>query len=159
MATGNDLCAVCKNDPVNLPENYIAYIDEAITKIVTQIPRVFVNLVNIIDVTRLAAINVGNCHTMHELVCSCTTEGEETLAYVSATAAQYQQLIAELAQQPKFHSDTFTVEVQPFFLDTMPPTLPNGQVDVSYFAPDCFHFATKAHALAGVALWNNMVCS
>jgi hypothetical protein len=126
--TGNDLCRVCNDDPANLPDNYIAYIDQAITKIITQIPRVYINLVNIIDVTKLAAIDVGNCRSLHDIVCKCTTQGAETLAYVSETAHRYQQLIEELASLPKFHSDTFTVEVQPFFLDTMPPLKPDGQV-------------------------------
>ena len=155
---GNDLCKLCKNNPASLPDNYIAYIDQAITKLITQIPRVYINLVNIIDVTKLAAIDVGNCHSMHELLCECTTKGAEVLALVQETGREYQVLIEELAAQPKFHGDTFTVEMQPFFLDTMPPTLPDGTVDVSYFAPDCFHFSLKSHAIAGVALWNSMVC-
>jgi len=48
------------------------------------------------------------------------------------------------------------VVVQPFLTNTQVPVLPNGEPDSSYFAPDCFHFAGKAHAAAAVGLWNNM---
>jgi len=154
---GNDLCNICNNNPDNLPENYIAYIDDALTTIIQQIPRVYINLVNIIDVSRLAEIDVGACRTYHGIVCGCSTKGEAELALISQTAQRYQELIVSLAAQPRFHSDNFTVEVQPFFIDTQPPTLPDGTVDVSYFAPDCFHFSVKGHNTAGPALWNNML--
>ena len=50
-------------------------------------------------------------------------QGPEDMNYVSETAKKYQELIVELAARPEFHSDIFTVEVQPFFIDTYPPTL------------------------------------
>lgn len=34
-----------------------------------------------------------------------------------------------------------------------------GKPDKTYFAPDCFHFGIKAHAVAAKELWNNMVIS
>ena len=47
--------------------------------------------------------------------------------------------------------------VQPFFLNTTLPRLLDGSVDMSYFAPDCFHFTQKGHRAIALALWNNMV--
>ncbi|XP_070579176.1 phospholipase B1, membrane-associated-like [Ptychodera flava] len=32
----------------------------------------------------------------------------------------------------------------------------SSRVDVSYFAPDCFHFSRKGHEAAAKALWNNL---
>merc|ERR1711916_46863 len=49
--------------------------------------------------------------------------------------------------------DDFTVVVQPFFEYTDIPEV-DGR---SWLAPDCFHFAEKAHDAAAVALWNNMI--
>ena len=34
----------------------------------------------------------------------------------------------------------------------------DGKPDMSYFAPDCFHFSTKGHMEGTKALWQNMVC-
>ena len=36
------------------------------------------------------------------------------------------------------------------------PTTDKGKADLSYFAPDCFHFSRKGHTQASIALWNNM---
>ena len=32
-----------------------------------------------------------------------------------------------------------------------------GEIDLSYFSPDCFHFNKKGQAAAALSLWNNMV--
>lgn len=37
--------------------------------------------------------------------------------------------------------------------------MPDDKMDMSYLAPDCFHFSTKGHKEGAVALWNNMVCT
>ncbi|KAJ8309412.1 hypothetical protein KUTeg_014286 [Tegillarca granosa] len=36
-------------------------------------------------------------------------------------------------------------------------TLNSGDTDLSYFAPDCFHFSVKGQQAAATALWKNMV--
>ena len=53
--------------------------------------------------------------------------------------------------------DDFTVVLQPFFDHTIIPRKPDGSVDRSFFAPDCFHFSGKAHAASALALWNAML--
>ena len=53
--------------------------------------------------------------------------------------------------------DDFTVVIQPLFNNLDMPKLPDGSVDTSYFAPDCFHFSGKAHAAAAHGLWNIML--
>ena len=32
-----------------------------------------------------------------------------------------------------------------------------GNVDMSFFAPDCFHMSVKGHRAIAAALWSNMV--
>ena len=54
--------------------------------------------------------------------------------------------------------DDFAVVIQPFFTNTKAPLMPdNHTVDMSYFAPDCFHFSEKGHKAAALALWNSMI--
>ena len=33
----------------------------------------------------------------------------------------------------------------------------NNNVDMSFFAPDCFHMSVKGHRAIAAGLWNNMV--
>ncbi|KAJ8313635.1 hypothetical protein KUTeg_008196 [Tegillarca granosa] len=33
----------------------------------------------------------------------------------------------------------------------------SGEIDLSYFSPDCFHFSAKGHFAAALSLWNNMI--
>lgn len=53
--------------------------------------------------------------------------------------------------------DDFTVVIQPFLRDSVLPYTDDGQVDATYFAPDCFHFSDIGHAMSALNLWNNMV--
>lgn len=53
--------------------------------------------------------------------------------------------------------DDFTVVIQPFLRDSVLPYTEDGQVDATYFAPDCFHFSDIGHAMGAINLWNNMV--
>jgi phospholipase B1 len=37
------------------------------------------------------------------------------------------------------------------------PRTSNGDVDLTYYAPDCMHYSKKGHAKLAVSLWNNML--
>jgi len=76
--------------------------------------------------------------------------------FVVETLKQYNQKLAEIADDPQFNTDDFAVVVQPFFTSTHIPKLENGEPDLSYFAPDCFHFSELSHEAAAVALFNNL---
>jgi phospholipase B1, membrane-associated len=140
---GNDLCRFCKGNAENVPENYAGYVFQTLQKIVTSIPRVYVNLVNIIDVTKLASIDSGSCGFLRSQTCGCVAQSEAVTASVQAAALEYQELLAQVATRPELHGDTFTVELQPFMVNAPIPLNSNGQPDTSYLAPDCFHFSTK----------------
>jgi hypothetical protein len=62
------------------------------------------------------------------------------------------------AEDGKFDKDDFTVYLQPLFLDVESPDFINtafGEIsDLSYFAPDCFHFSQKGNA-QGMLPFNN----
>ncbi|XP_018428954.1 PREDICTED: phospholipase B1, membrane-associated [Nanorana parkeri] len=51
----------------------------------------------------------------------------------------------------------FAVVLQPFLENTEPAINQTGQVDYSFFTPDCFHLTIKGHEQMAKALWNNML--
>ncbi|CAL2033064.1 unnamed protein product [Caenorhabditis brenneri] len=54
--------------------------------------------------------------------------------------------------------DDFTFVVQPFFNGILdPPYSSPGVVDMTFFAPDCFHFSAYGHGNIGMHLWNTIV--
>ena len=58
------------------------------------------------------------------------------------------QMIEEIINGGRYEGrDDFTVVIQPFLKDFRLPKLPNGEIDFSFFAPDCFHLSTKGHGL------------
>lgn len=153
---GNDLCAVC-----NEPEKYSAgsYQDHLLTTltILQEIPRVYVNLVQILDVSRLHELQEGLCDSFHKTVCPCVQNSDETREIVARTALEYQAAGVEIGKIGRLQTDTFAVNVQPMYINTQIPRKEDGTLDRSYFAPDCFHFSYKAHAAAAIGLWNNMM--
>eukprot|EP00047_Mylnosiga_fluctuans_P003120 m.227561 g.227561 ORF g.227561 m.227561 type:complete len:457 (+) comp11607_c0_seq1:82-1452(+) len=153
---GNDLCSLCNDPTYYSAENYEKYLLETIT-ILQGIPRVYLNLVSMMDIVKLTQLNDPTCLNYHKTVCKCVTQGDEALRQVTAAALQYQAVAERIGQLPQFQTETFAVNVQPFYIDTQIPLEPDGAPDYSYFAPDCFHFSAKSHYAAGVALWNNML--
>ena len=57
----------------------------------------FVNLVQIIDVTELALISTPYCKVLHKILCKCgTSAGEEVKAEVKKMASTYWAGVEEL---------------------------------------------------------------
>lgn len=158
---GNDLCAVCKKPDFYSPANYVAYIREALDILQAELPRTFVNLVQVVNVTDVKYMNEGlTCTLIHKFECSCGAypKSEQAEAQLQEYISGYYKLTRELVESGRYDkSDDFTVVLQPFFEDFKPPRLPDTSIDFSYLAPDCFHFSPKGNALAAVGLWNNML--
>jgi len=152
---GNDLCAACNGNSRNFPANYNNYIKTALDTLRAQMPRTFVNLISIVDVTLLYEVHDGDCDFWHGVVCKCGTSTDSKIRdLVRDYFLQYNELIAKTADSYN-NLDDFTVVYQPFFEKTTIPTV-GGKPDRSYFSVDCFHFTEKAHDAGAVALWNNM---
>ncbi|KAG7219882.1 hypothetical protein INR49_018786 [Caranx melampygus] len=64
--------------------------------------------------------------------------------------------LEKLLHSDRFFRKDFAVVLQPYLMNTAPPRLPNGKIDVSYFTADCFHFRVKGHEELAKGLWNNM---
>jgi len=70
----------------------------------------------------------------------------------------YQAAAEQIANDPNFDRQDFTVVLQPFFVRTFTPALlPDGTTDPAFWSFDCFHYANKGHAIIAKMLWNNMM--
>jgi phospholipase B1 len=159
MIGSNDLCGYCNNPTKYSPQNYQNYVRQTLRIIRDGIPRVFVNLMYGPDTTKLYELNTGLCSLLHSVECSCSTSNDAKVReQVARALVEYNKLLVALRDEPEFNNRTdFTVVIQPFLQDTVVPLDKTGKPDLSYFAPDCFHFSGLSHDAAGVALWNNMV--
>ena len=64
----------------------------------------FVNLVQIIDVTELGRISSNYCKPLHKLLCKCgTSAGEEVKKEVSKMASTYRAGVDELINSGRYH--------------------------------------------------------
>jgi len=158
---GNDLCRFCDEprDPAHTPTAYTGYIEQAFDILLNNVPKVFVNMIQIMDITELYQLHEGTCDYWHNQVCFCAAGNNAAFrAEASNLAFEYQKAINNMLKAPKWTSrGDFAIVVQPFFTQTTIPRKADGQPDRSYFAPDCFHFATKTHEGVGISLWNNII--
>lgn len=161
---GNDLCDFCGKDKEKYrAENYVANIQEALDYLHANVPRTFVNLVEILDIFIVKKLNQNLvCDALHLFLCKCAAfpASSEAEAELRTETERYRTLMNELVQTGRYDTkDDFTVVVQPFFRETHPPSLDGNsdKPDLSYFAPDCFHLSLKGHMAATDALWNNMI--
>lgn len=155
---GNDLCAVCRDrtNPIHTPAGYVGFIEQALDVFKTM-PRTFVNLVSILEITQLNEVQSFGC--LAGLACACgVSKDPEEIEFTKGISVEYMKLTQQLGDKAKWHDkDDFTVVVQPFFSETKIPRRTDGTPDKAYFAPDCFHFSELGHEAAAVALWNNML--
>jgi len=160
---GNDLCSCCrwwKNYKEKYsPPNFINEVTETLDYLHQRVPKLFVNLVSPPNVTILEDLASPWCDFTHLLECKCgSVYGEKARRFTSGVLEKYQEGYDKLVSSGRYDTrDDFTVVLQPFFDHTIIPRKPDGSVDRSFFAPDCFHFSGKAHAASALALWNAML--
>lgn len=160
---GNDLCSCCrwwKNYREKYkPKNFISEVTDVLDYLHQRVPKLFVNLVTPPNVTILQDLASPWCDFTHLLECKCgTVYGKKARKYTSQVLEEYVSNYSKLIDSGRFDTrDDFTVVLQPFFDHTIIPRHPDGSIDRSYFAPDCFHFSGKAHAASALALWNAMM--
>ncbi|KAM9067315.1 phospholipase B1, membrane-associated [Sarcophilus harrisii] len=162
---GNDLCDSCKDPARFSPQNFSENIEKALDILHKEVPRAFVNLVTVLTISSVREMyqeNKLDCPKgILRYVCSCVVllENNSTeLATFIELNKQYQEKTHQLVDSGRYDTrDDFTVVLQPFLEQVSIPRTPDGLPDRSFFAPDCFHFNVKTHALAAKALWNNML--
>jgi phospholipase B1 len=161
---GNDLCSFCepKEDGLHSPEQYMGYVRDTLDILYNaSLPRTFINLVPVLDVRGVKDLNSGGpvCELLHKRTCNCAAFPTDNISRIlDDYVPQYQQILVDLINTKRYDvREDFTVVVQPFLTKTQLPRLENHDIDFSYFAPDCFHFSGKGHAVAALSLWNNML--
>lgn len=157
----NDLCAYINDKSYYSAQHYYEYLKAALEKLKTM-PRTFVNLVEVLEATMVQEIGPRNpiCNTFHTYECPTFMAGKlDNIEKGKQARLRYQKMVETLAGEYE-NEEEFTVVHQPFFKDTTPPKhtkgIWKGTVDLSFFAPDCFHFSAKADAAAAEGLWNNI---
>ncbi|KAH9495071.1 Lysophospholipase 1 [Bulinus truncatus] len=158
---GNDLCDWCQDTNEYSAEKYAVHVQETLDYLHANVPRAFVNLVEVlnIEIVRDLADNLL-CSAVHFFACDCAANpgNQEELDQLIRLREGYQQAARDLAASGRYDTrDDFTVVLQPFYRETFLPRTDTGDVDMSYFASDCFHHSIKGQQAAASALWNNMV--
>ncbi|KAM5143269.1 phospholipase B1, membrane-associated [Callospermophilus lateralis] len=162
---GNDLCDFCNNPVHSSPQNFTNNIMKALDIFHAEVPRAFVNLVKVLEIINLRELYKEKTISCPRLIlrsmCPCVLKFDDNsteLASLIDLNKKYQEGTQQLIDTGRYDTrEDFTVVVQPFLEKVdMPKTL-DGLPDSSFFAPDCFHFSSKAHAHAASALWKNML--
>ncbi len=129
---------------IHSPANFTKYIQDTLDFFHENIPRAFVNLVLVFDIRNVQKLNAGGavCALLHQKTCPCaafpTPQDTETL---NQWVPLYHSKLVDLVNTGRYDTkDDFTVVVQPFMAHTLLPLI-DGEIDYSYFAPDCFHFS------------------
>ncbi|XP_055478031.1 phospholipase B1, membrane-associated [Psammomys obesus] len=162
---GNDLCSSCNNQLHFSPQNFTENIKKALDILHAELPRTFVNMVEMIEIIALRELYKETQVSCPRLIlrnlCPCVLKFDDNSAEFAALVErnrQYQKETEKLIESRRYDTrDDFTVVLQPFFENVAMPRTPEGLPDSSFFAPDCFHFNVKAHARSAIALWKNML--
>ncbi|TKR59960.1 hypothetical protein L596_029562 [Steinernema carpocapsae] len=163
---GNDICQYCHDkrqdkDGYHSPYHFADNIKQAVKILQDNLPRTIVSLTGMFNMRMLRRVDAGElfCEGLHLFECSCEIDKKFTNEEMNNISLAY--MAAEQQIQDSGFFDTkedFTFVIQPFFEEiTQPPLLPNGKADLSFFAPDCFHFSEFGHAVVAKELWNTIV--
>ena len=95
-----DLCMSCYERDY-AAKNFIKKISKTLEKIKEKLPRVFVNLVQVYDVTAFHKMSSSYCRAFLKVTCPCVAAGPRQRAHVSRTARNYSRLLKNLVNSPK----------------------------------------------------------
>jgi len=161
---GNDLCALDRDPDGASPEAYIRDLKAGLDILHDELPRTLVQVAEILPIWMLGRVKYGfgadaACRAMQGIECGFVSNANETeLVYIEEQTRLYQKETQDLISSGRYDTrDDFTVVNQPFFRNTDLPYTEAGEVDATFFAPDCFHFSSKGHALGAYMLWKNML--
>ncbi|CAJ1074675.1 phospholipase B1%2C membrane-associated-like [Xyrichtys novacula] len=156
----NDICDYCKNKTLFSPDNFIHYMTEALDMMMKEIPRTIVNVVQILQMKPLREVQKPSlgCQ-LQKRFCSCLVQPEDNSTELQELVEinfEFQRRLEKLIDSGRFFKKDFSVVLQPYLENAEPPRLPDGEIDLSFFTADCFHFRVKGHEELAKGLWNNM---
>uniref|UniRef100_A0A8C5JYF0 Phospholipase B1, membrane-associated n=1 Tax=Jaculus jaculus TaxID=51337 RepID=A0A8C5JYF0_JACJA len=138
-----DLCHYCEN-PVAGPSlpSYVGLTKRTLCFL--QLPRTFVNVVEVMELAGLHQGQGGKCAMPLAVQLSSLFHVQSGISS-SSHWHQYMQ------------RDDFAMVVQPFFHNTLAPLDEVSGMDLTFFSEDCSHFSERGQAEMAIALWNNML--
>jgi hypothetical protein len=159
----NNICPSCRGGGDTTPDFYEQMLRLILNKIYNQIPRTFVNIVMMFNISQVydIAMTSDYCIFMWETFCRgecpCMTEPSSTRNDRHIMDLHSQWYNERILKVVKFWQDKnlkdFKVVAQPFLTNlSIPKTL--GLNFLSKF--DCFHPNAVADAAFAIGLWNNM---
>ncbi|XP_008564631.1 PREDICTED: phospholipase B1, membrane-associated [Galeopterus variegatus] len=158
---GNDLCHYCENRVTYPAREYIKHIEKALDILYEKLPRVFVNVVEVMDMAVLHQGQRGNCVVLAtQSECSCLKHSQNSpeMLELKKVNWNFQSAISRFSYWRQYlQREDFAVVVQPFFRNTLLPLNEKGTADLTFFSKDCFYFSERGHAQMAIALWNNML--
>ncbi|KAE9554587.1 hypothetical protein FO519_002226 [Halicephalobus sp. NKZ332] len=156
---GNDVCGYCKDPAHNTPERFAENISQAVQIIKDHVPRVIVNVVTMLHLEMVRSIDRDQffCQALHVDECHCESDTNFTNDQISQVCQNMQKSEKGIETSGQFEADDFTLVTQPFFNDITDPPMKNGEVNILFFCPDCFHFSQMGHAVVASWVWQNMM--
>lgn len=160
---GNDLCHYCIDQNNLSPKNYSHNLMLSLDKLYKEVPRLLVNVVAIVQIDPLKSVkrNTLSCTFIPRNNCPCVINPAENsleLEEIKRINREYQSELQILISGNRYEEkEDFAVVLQPFIQNSFLPLIGEGEVDTSFFSPDCFHISERTHAEMAIALWNNML--
>jgi len=159
----NNLCSACANTSVSQPDYFENLLRISIEKIYKQLPRTFVNIVPMFNISQVYNISMGSDYcefmwyalTSHECGCLTDNSTEEMRKAMDIHGTHFNERMFKVAAEWQAKNlANFTVVVQPFTQNmVIPPSF--GIYFLSEL--DCFHPSFLADAAWAISLWNNML--
>lgn len=156
----NDICKVsCNASDVDY---MVGNITAALDYLRINLPRTFVNLVQLIDIgaaaRSFASTPLGEtCQAFFRgVACPCLDFGDNGGQLFETKVSQYQQRLRDLVGSGRYESESFTVVLQPF-QEQFELQVVDGVANIDFSAPDCTHLSPAGNRDVATALWNNML--
>lgn len=155
---GNDLCRYCDDRDRFSPTSFAAGHQRALDVLHSNLNKTIVNVIAMFDITPLNNMSTGIvCHGLHVGFCHCAVN-QTTKEELKDIHMGYYTELKKLIDSGRYDTrPDFTVVFQHHMRDLEPIVDENGDIDHSYFSPDCFHPSRKSHQGFAYMLWNVML--
>ena len=160
----NDMCVRCDEVPIfpTSPDDYETYFRDTLMALKQRIPRLFVNVMLLFNVSEIYQLSLRSAHCMEvrrlaPVECECAfhkgEKGDEERKNIDETAVAYNQRLEKVVHEMAANkSDDFAVVIQPALRDLRLENLPLDFINML----DCFHPSLVGHSALAKVIWNNM---